>query len=148
MDPNLLRQVRAALAASELACDLSAAARDEGAAFAPGGQPTRRLSPEEVARLECQGNRCDDWSRLRVAGGFDYGRVRHSEFHGDVVLGRFAARVRLGGGLEVPAGVYHSTVACTASSTVSRSCRPISPPGITARPPASACRMSFTRAAE
>jgi hypothetical protein len=111
VDPNLLRQVRAALAASELACDLSAAARDEGAAFAPGGQPTRRLSPEEVARLECQGNRCDDWSRLRVAGGFDYGRVRHSEFHGDVVLGRFAARVRLGGGLEVPAGVYHSTVA-------------------------------------
>jgi hypothetical protein len=111
VDRNLLRQVRAALAASELARDVSAAARDAGAAFALGREPLRPLFPQEVARLENLGNSCDDWSRVRVAAGFDCERVKHSSFHGDVVLGRFTASVRLAAGLEVPTGVYHSTVA-------------------------------------
>ena len=111
MDPNLLRQVCAALASSELARDVGAASQDAGVAFALGRQRPRPLLPEEVVRLEGLGNTCDDWSRVRVAGGFDCERVRHTSFHGDVVLGRFTASVRLGAGLEVPTGVYHSTVA-------------------------------------
>jgi hypothetical protein len=111
VDLDLLRQVRAALAASELARDVRAAARDAGNAFALGREPLRPLFPEEVTRLEKLGNSCGDWSRVRVAAGFDCERVRHSNFHGDVVLGRFTACVRLAAGLEVPAGVYHSTVA-------------------------------------
>jgi hypothetical protein len=111
MDQDLLREVRDALTASELARDAAAVARDGGVAFALGGTPIRPLTADEVERLERLGNACDDWARVRVADGFDAGRVRHSTFHGDVVLGRFAGRSRLAGGAEVPTGISHSTVA-------------------------------------
>jgi hypothetical protein len=73
--------------------------------------PSRRpLSPEEIARLESLGNTSEDWSRVRVGDGFDCDRVRQSRFQGDVRLGAFAGKGRLAEGIEVPTGVYRSTL--------------------------------------
>lgn len=103
-------KVRAALATSELLRAVAGVRRDGGRAFALGETPVRPLAPEEVAGLERQGNSCPDWSRVRVADGFDWRAVRGSRFHGDVVLGRFARPVAVEDGVSLPSGVVNSTV--------------------------------------
>ncbi len=109
--PSPVEAVRRALETSALVRDAASVRQDGGRAFALGDAPVRPLRPEEIARLEAQGNCSSDWSRVRVADGFDCGAVRHSTFHGDVLLGRFSGLVRVAGGLALPAGVYHSTLA-------------------------------------
>src|SRR5437763_9730974 len=106
---GLLGKVRAALAGSELLRDVAAVRADGGRALALGGSPVRPLTDEEVDRLERLGNAAEDWSKVLVAEGFDPSRVRRSEFRGEVVLGRFAGKARVGG-LGLPAGVVNSTV--------------------------------------
>jgi hypothetical protein len=103
-------QVGAALAASELLQAVAGVRRDGGRSLALGEAPVRALSPEEVAGLERQGNSCPDWSRVRVADGFDWRAVRGSRFHGDVLLGRFGRPVRVAEGVSLPSGVVNSTV--------------------------------------
>ena len=85
--------------------------QDGGVTFAVGDTPLRRLAKPEIEQLEALGNTCRDWSRVRVADGFNPRRVRGCEFHGDVVLGRFTRSVSLADGLEVVAGLSNSTVA-------------------------------------
>jgi hypothetical protein len=85
--------------------------QDGGRAFALGNAPLRPLHPAEILQLERLGNEAQDWQQLRVAEGFDPGRVRRCCFHGEVVLGRFAGVVDLGEGVQLPAGVYNSTLA-------------------------------------
>jgi hypothetical protein len=109
--PSPVEGVRAALQTSDVVRAAASVRQDGGRSLALGGAPVRPLRPEEVARLEALGNFCPDWSRVRVAEDFDCGAVRHSTFHGDVLLGRFAGSVRVAGGLTLPAGVYHSTLA-------------------------------------
>jgi hypothetical protein len=105
----------AATTQSELLRAVASVRRDGGVALALGlgqGQARlRHLFREEITRLESMGNSSDDWSRVRVAGGFDWRRVRHSTFHGDVILGGFTRYARVADGLELPAGIYHSTLA-------------------------------------
>jgi hypothetical protein len=84
---------------------------DGGRGYALGSAVLRPLTAAEVQQLESQGNDCDDWSRVRVADGFDARRVRRCSFQGEVVLGRFSRRVAVAGGAELPAGVYQATVA-------------------------------------
>src|SRR5947209_512962 len=107
----VIHQVPAAMRRSELLRAAAAVRADGGLAFALGTDEPRPLTPAEAAALERLGNSADDWSRVRVADGFDWRRVRQCQFHGDVVLGRFTGAVRLPEGVELPAGVYHSTVA-------------------------------------
>lgn len=109
IDPTIAR-VLAARADSDFLRAVGSVRRDGGLMLALGRSRLRRLYPEEVVRLEGLGNTCEDWSRVRVADGFDWRRVLHSSFHGDVVLGRFARRVSLEEGLELPAGIYRSTL--------------------------------------
>jgi hypothetical protein len=75
------------------------------------GGKLRALFTEEIKSLEGAGNQCEDWSRVRVGEGFDWRRVRQNQFHGDVVLGRFANRLTLATGVDLPSGVYNSTIA-------------------------------------
>jgi hypothetical protein len=109
IDPTLAR-VLTARADSGFLRAVASVRRDGGLALALGQSRLRRLYAEEIVRLEGLGNTSEDWSRVRVGEGFDWRRVQHSSFHGDVVLGRFACRVALAEGLELPAGVYHSTL--------------------------------------
>ncbi|MBP3763509.1 MAG: HAD-IA family hydrolase [Bacteroidales bacterium] len=48
----------------------------------------RALRPDEVARLEAQGNRCDDWTAVRVSDGIALDRLWHNRFIGSIRLGR------------------------------------------------------------
>jgi hypothetical protein len=106
----LIREVQAALDGSELVCAVGSVARDKGMALALGEAKVRPLMSEEITRLVSLGNTCEDWSRVRVADGFDWRRVRNSDFHGDVVLGRFGSRIRAADGIEVTTGIQNSTV--------------------------------------
>jgi hypothetical protein len=108
---DLPGRVRAAAENSDLIRAVEMVARDGGISFAIGDATLRTLSAIEIEQLESHGSIADDWTRLRVADGFLPARVRHCTFHGDVVLGRFTQRVRFAPGLELPTGIYHSTLA-------------------------------------
>jgi hypothetical protein len=108
---DLAGRVSLAADSSELVRAAESVAGDGGIRFALADAAVRSLTRAEVEQLESQGNFADDWSRIRVADGFDPRRVRQSSFHGDVVLGRFARQVRVADGLDLPAGVYRSTLA-------------------------------------
>jgi hypothetical protein len=103
--------VLTALRESQLLAAVAAVRRGGGRALALGETRIRPLSGAEVAQLERLGNTCDDWARVQVAEGFDGARVRHSYFHGDVILGAFTGQACAAEGIRVPTGIYHSTVA-------------------------------------
>jgi hypothetical protein len=110
MDKELLAQAQTALAQSDLLRAVASVGADGGRLLALGEQPLRTLTDEEVARLERQGNSAEEWSRVLISTHFDPERVRNCQFFGSVVLGRFAARVKLADGVELPAGVWNSTI--------------------------------------
>ncbi len=111
MHPDPVGAVEAAASESELLAAVASLRHDGGQSFALGEARVRPLFAEEIIRLEALGNHADAWSRVRVADGFDFRRVRQCSFHGDVVLGAFGGRARVAEGLELPTGVYRSTVA-------------------------------------
>lgn len=71
----------------------------------------RNLSPEEISRLESQGCRCSDWSRVRVEEPFDCGCYREVEFSGDITLGCAGGMTAEGvGGIPRRCGMYDAVV--------------------------------------
>lgn len=78
--------------------------------LAPGGTPVSQ-KPELQKQLEAAGCWAADWSKVRVAEGFNPRRVAAVKFFGDVYLGRFENdAVEADKGVTLPAGVYHSVV--------------------------------------
>lgn len=110
MAETLESRVRALAADSELISSVASVRRDGGIALALNDTPTRHLFKSEIAQLEALGNTAEDWSRVRVADGFNPRRVRNCEFRGDVILGQFKQRVQIHAGIEVIAGVSNSTL--------------------------------------
>ncbi len=106
-----ISSVREAIEQSDFLRTARGVRGDGGCALALGAIVPRQLARREIEQLEALGNSCADWTRVRVADGFDPRSVRHSSFHGDVVLGRFREPATLGDGVQVPSGVYGSTVA-------------------------------------
>jgi len=79
-------------------------------ALAPAGKPVSE-QPEIQKQLEAAGCWAADWSRVRVAEGFNPKRVAAVKFFGDVYLGKFQAEeIEADKGVKFPAGVYHSVV--------------------------------------
>jgi NDP-sugar pyrophosphorylase family protein len=79
----------------------------------------RPLSSEEIARLTSQGCSCADWSKVRVAEGFNAERVKSTSFSGDVKLGVFEEQVSFFGGVKKPAGISNATIHnCTIGNNV------------------------------
>jgi hypothetical protein len=109
VDNKISTQVRESTAKSEFVQAVASVRRDDGRALALGQLPLRRLYRDEIQQLEALGNACGDWSRVLVAEGFDWRKVRHSSFHGDVVLGRLNGLVALAEGLKLPAGIDCAT---------------------------------------
>jgi Domain of unknown function (DUF4954) len=107
---HLLGRVNLAFARSELLRAQRAVRQDGGRRLALGDDPMRPLTPEEIDRLRQGGNDAADWSRVLVVDGFDPARVSGCSFLGEVVLGRFAGAVPAGAGVELPSGVYRSTL--------------------------------------
>lgn len=68
----------------------------------------RQLSEGEIETLEDNGNKCDDWARIRVEAGFTASCVRRSTFVGQVRLPAFYGTVLLPGDVSFPTGIYDS----------------------------------------
>ncbi|MGE3803784.1 MAG: DUF4954 family protein [Gemmataceae bacterium] len=107
---DVIGRVRQASAQSALVRAVANLRADGGLTLALGNTPVRPVRHDEIARLERQGNACPDWSRLRVADGFDPARIQQSTFRGDVVLGLLKQDVAPEEGVELPSGIYRSTV--------------------------------------
>jgi hypothetical protein len=71
----------------------------------------RALAPEEVGRLEKNGNSCGDWSRVLVSDEFNADLVRTSRFFGLVRIGRVRGAGLEHHDLKVPAGITNSMIA-------------------------------------
>ena len=79
----------------------------------------RSLSAEQIAQLTHQGCSSEDWSKVRVADGFDAGRVKSTHFCGQVKLGVFEKQVSFFGGVKKPAGISNATIHnCTIGNNV------------------------------
>ena len=53
----------------------------------------RKLTPPEIANLEQNGCRADDWQKVTVRDGFDPDRLRNVHLSGTVQLGSFTKTV-------------------------------------------------------
>src|SRR5947207_14874861 len=91
IDP--VQGVRAAAETSQLLRVVASIRADRGRRFALADAVPVPLTHEQIAHLQAAGNTADDWQRVRVAEGFDPGRVRGCTFSGDVLLGRFDGSV-------------------------------------------------------
>ena len=70
----------------------------------------RILTQEEITVLESRGCRCDDWSNVQVAEGFDPARVTNVEFSGDIHIGSLAGRFVRPGGLVRRSEITNATL--------------------------------------
>ncbi|MBI3333100.1 MAG: DUF4954 family protein [Candidatus Omnitrophica bacterium] len=110
---NILRAVEAARGSSELVKGvagaksafhlLSAAA----SSLKKGG--FKPLSPVQIRALKAQGNRAEDWKKVRVGAGFDAARVVGCQFAGPVLLSGFSGSVEVDG-VALPTGLSNSTL--------------------------------------
>ncbi|RKY66206.1 MAG: hypothetical protein DRQ08_03630 [Candidatus Latescibacterota bacterium] len=102
-------KVKEALRTSEFLKAIAEVKKDPQA-YALDGVRVLPLTQEQISRLERNGNSAEDWSKVKVAEGFDPDRVRNCRFLGKVALGRFQGTISLGGA-ELPSGVYDSVIA-------------------------------------
>lgn len=79
----------------------------------------RNLHPNEIAVLQTQACRADDWSKVWVPEQFDSAYVHHVRFSGVVKLGAFRKEFHLPGGLVKHSGLRHVTLHdCTLGDNV------------------------------
>lgn len=101
-------KVKEALRTSEFLKAIAEVEKDPQA-YALDGVRVLPLTQEQISQLERNGNSAGDWSKVKVAEGFDPDRVRNCRFLGEVALGRFQGTISLGGA-ELPSGVYDSVI--------------------------------------
>ncbi len=79
----------------------------------------RPLRPEEIERLQQNGNNAQDWRLIKVTEGFDAALVSNCTFWGDVFIGALQNAVLENNGLRLPVGLYNSTfLSCIIGSNV------------------------------
>jgi hypothetical protein len=79
-------------------------------AKAKEGIAANSLTAAQITKLKKNGNVAEDWKSVKVADGFDPDRIRNSSFYGEIVLGKFDDKVAVGKGIELPSGIYNSTI--------------------------------------
>lgn len=70
----------------------------------------RQLTAAEVAALDAQSCRCEDWNSVLVNEGFNPKYVRNATFSGEIRLGAFNKRFTLAGGISKHSGIYYATL--------------------------------------
>lgn len=70
----------------------------------------RKLSAEEIARLQGQFCSAEDWSSISVAEGFSPEYIRNVKFSGEVRLGTFESEFALAGGIKKHSGIFSATL--------------------------------------
>lgn len=79
----------------------------------------RRLTGEEIARLESQGCTCDDWSTIFAAEGFSPDFVEGVKFAGTVSIGATGREITNADGVVRRAGIYYAEIIdCTIGDNV------------------------------
>ena len=68
------------------------------------------LTAEQIAILEAQSCRCENWSEVTVAEDFNPKYVRNVNFSGQIRLGSFNKIFTLAGGIRKHSGIYHATL--------------------------------------
>ena len=68
------------------------------------------LSAEQIAKLEAQSCRCEDWNNVFVDPEFDPEYVRNVTFSGQIKLGAFRKVFTLAGGIQKHSGIFHATL--------------------------------------
>ena len=68
------------------------------------------LTAEQIAALEAQSCRCENWSEVTVAEDFNPKYVRNVNFSGQIRLGSFNKIFTLAGGIRKHSGIYHATL--------------------------------------
>ena len=69
-----------------------------------------KLTAEQIAALEAQSCRCENWSEVTVAEDFNPKYVRNVNFSGQIRLGSFNKIFTLAGGIRKHTGIYHATL--------------------------------------
>ena len=69
-----------------------------------------KLTAEQIAVLEAQSCRCENWSEVTVAEDFNPKYVRNVNFSGQIRLGSFNKIFTLAGGIMKHSGIYHATL--------------------------------------
>ena len=69
-----------------------------------------KLTAEQIAVLEAQSCRCENWSEVTVAEDFNPKYVRNVNFSGQIRLGSFNKIFTLAGGINKHSGIYHATL--------------------------------------
>ena len=70
----------------------------------------RKLTADEVSRLQSQSCLADDWDKISVSPHFTTDFVFHTRFSGDVRLGVFQKEFTLPGGIRKHSGLRHVTL--------------------------------------
>ncbi|MDR0961164.1 MAG: DUF4954 family protein [Mediterranea sp.] len=70
----------------------------------------RKLTKDEIVRLQSQSCLADDWNKVEVAQAFTTDYVHHTRFSGEVKLGVFDTEFTLEGGIKKHAGLRHVTL--------------------------------------
>jgi NDP-sugar pyrophosphorylase family protein len=70
----------------------------------------RKLTENEIAVLQAQACRCDDWSTIDVEERFNAGYVRNVNFSGEVQIGHFDDFVTFFGGVKKHTGLFNATI--------------------------------------
>ncbi|MDR0680237.1 MAG: DUF4954 family protein [Dysgonamonadaceae bacterium] len=70
----------------------------------------RKLSEEEIAVLEFQNCKAENWNFVEVNTGFDTKYVSNVRFSGNIKLGKFNTVFTLAGGIKKHSGIYNATL--------------------------------------
>ena len=68
------------------------------------------LTAQQIAQLEAQSCRCEDWTNVLVDPEFDPEYIRNANFSGQIKLGAFRKIFTLAGGIHKHSGIYHATL--------------------------------------
>ena len=68
------------------------------------------LTAAQIAKLEAQSCRCEDWSNVLVDPEFTPEFVRNVNFSGQIKLGAFRKVFTLAGGIQKHSGIFHATL--------------------------------------
>lgn len=70
----------------------------------------RKLTGEEISRLQQQSCLADDWNNVLVSENFSTEFIHHTRFSGEVKLGVFLTEFTLPGGIKKHSGLRHVTL--------------------------------------
>ena len=70
----------------------------------------RRLTEDEITRLQKQMCTAADWSSIEVAESFNPEYIRYTRFSGNIRIGVFEKEFSLAGGMKKHSGLYHTTL--------------------------------------